>query len=228
MYDEAMRNIGDAVVRIEKVAELAERQSRIMDLEEFQRVLSLNKKTQVAGQLPCHVLPVAKNKSFFGRGEELRHIEERLHPANISDGLKSLAIYGLGGIGKTQTALAYAYSKVDELDVVLWVPAENEIVLQQGFSQIAVNGLKLPNAQPSAHHENMILVMSWLQQTCRWSVRLWLKANSLKLPNGYSSSTTWRVTKFLMAVGPHPNMVLYSLPHESVSWRLNQLSLAMK
>ena len=141
-----MRSIGDAVARIEKLIKLAGRHFAIMEIEEFQRLLSLSSGSQELGQLPCHMLPVAKNQRFFGRVTELHQIEEYLHPADTTDGLKSLAIYGPGGVGKTQVALAYAYSKVEELDAVFWVPAGTELALQQGFSQIAVHGLKLPNA----------------------------------------------------------------------------------
>ena len=41
---------------------------------------------------------------------------------------------------------------------MLWVAAENELALQQSFKRIAVDGLKLPNAGPQSHQENMMMV----------------------------------------------------------------------
>lgn len=132
-----MRNMGNAVIRIEKVAELAERQVRLMDLETFQNLLSQSKILQEPGRLPCHILLVAENKRVFGRQDILKEIENHLQPADTSTGLKSVAIHGLDGVGKTQIALAYPYSKLAEVDAVFWVPAENELAVQQGFSIVA-------------------------------------------------------------------------------------------
>jgi len=98
----------------------------------------------------------------------LREIESHLLPSVVEGGLRSLAIYGLGGVGKTQIALAYAHEKLSELEAVFWIPAETELALQQAFSEIAVQSLKLPNAHPQAHHENTVLVKSWLQMTSKY------------------------------------------------------------
>ena len=76
-------------------------------------------------------------------------------------------LYGLGGIGKTQIALAYAYQKLDSLDAVFWIAADTEYSIQQSFSRVALDALKLPNAHPQAYQENMILVLDWLQKTSK-------------------------------------------------------------
>ncbi|KAH7316733.1 P-loop containing nucleoside triphosphate hydrolase protein [Stachybotrys elegans] len=120
-----------------------------------------------SAHLPCHVLPVARNSRFFGRESLLADIDNYLKPESSSGGLRSMAIHGLGGVGKTQIALEYAYSKHLELDAVLWVPADNILALLQGFTRIAVEGLKLPNANPASPQENMLMVVSWLQETCK-------------------------------------------------------------
>ncbi len=165
MYDSAMKTISEAVSRIAKAAELVERQAHMLDVEIFQKMLSLNPKVNDTARSSCQMLPVARNRRFFGRNQILTQIDNYLQPGNTSNGLRSLAIYGLGGVGKTRIALEYAYSKKDEVDNLLWVPAEDILALQQGFTTIAVDGLKLPNATRQSHEENMLLVVSWLQQT---------------------------------------------------------------
>ena len=126
----------------------------------LQRLLTLEEIT-----IPCNTILVAENLRFFGCQDLLRRLEDHLKPANMRKPLSSLALYGLGGIGKTQTALVYAYySKLDELGAVLWIAAQNPHSIQQSFSHVAVNALQLPNAHPQAHRENMLLVLHWLQK----------------------------------------------------------------
>jgi hypothetical protein len=180
MCQEALSNIEEAVARFEKIANLAQRQSQTVDLEMFQRVLSLKQKVQSERVIPCHYLPAARNTRFFGRQTILQQIDDHLQPSTPDRGLSSLAIYGLGGVGKTQIALAYAYDKLFKLDAVFWIPAETELALQQAFTNIAIESLKLPNARPQAHQENLILVMSWLQMTSKSGSYIIASADSVR------------------------------------------------
>lgn len=169
---EALSNIEEAVNRFKEIASLAQiqsQQSQTIDLELFQRVLSLdNQNTLGEAVAPCHYLPVARNTRFFGRQTILQQIDHYLQPSSNDAGLSSLAIYGLGGVGKTQIALAYAYDKLSELDAVFWIPFETELGLKQAFTNIAIESLKLPKARPEAHQENIVLVRGWLQMTSKF------------------------------------------------------------
>jgi KaiC/GvpD/RAD55 family RecA-like ATPase len=115
--------------------------------------------------LPCNNLPVAENSQFFGRQNIMKKIDDHLRPGDTGKRLSSIALYGIGGIGKTQIALAYAYSKVEELDAVFWIAAQDQLSIRQSFSRIAVEALQIPNAHPQAHQENMVLVLLWLQKS---------------------------------------------------------------
>ncbi|KAL8823250.1 MAG: hypothetical protein Q9191_006031 [Dirinaria sp. TL-2023a] len=117
----------------------------------------------------CCVLPAARNGQFFGRENTLAVIDDVLQPGKELAAIRSLAIYGPPGVGKTQTALEYAYRKQAELDAILWLSADNTLALQQGFTEIAVHGLKMENAESRSHQENKLLVVAWLQRTCaKW------------------------------------------------------------
>lgn len=166
IYNAAYQNITEVVRRIEKVAKLAERQAYQMIL---QSILSLKNQQREGGSIPCNTLPIAETRLFYGRQDILCQIEDHLRPADTGTRLSSMALYGLGGIGKTQIALAYAYQRLGDLDAVFWISAENTCTIQQNFSRIAVSALKLPKAVPQANQQNMILVLDWLQNTsAKW------------------------------------------------------------
>ncbi|KAF4459095.1 tetratricopeptide repeat-containing [Fusarium albosuccineum] len=55
---------------------------------------------------------------------------------------KSIALFGMGGVGKTQIAIQYAFLNMDKFDVILWIAADNAIAIGQSFRTIA-DGLGL-------------------------------------------------------------------------------------
>jgi hypothetical protein len=79
----------------------------------------------------------------------------------------SMLLYGLGGAGKTQIALAYAFRNLDTVDVVLWIPSETIAMMEQTFTRVALDLLKIPSARPQDHASNRIFVLDWLQKTSK-------------------------------------------------------------
>lgn len=79
-------------------------------------------------------VPYSRNVNFTGRE---RYLEE-LHAAlNSGDPLaRTIAIYGLGGIGKTQLAMEYAYRHNGEYAIVWWVRAEDPTTLIGDFLKL--------------------------------------------------------------------------------------------
>src|SRR3954454_19696493 len=79
------------------------------------------------------------------------------------------AISGLGGIGKTQTALEYAYRFRQDYTAVLWVTAETEETLSAGFSAIA-QLLQLPEMDRPEQDAVRKAVLRWLKSQDQWLV----------------------------------------------------------
>src|SRR5438045_5049003 len=93
--------------------------------------------------------PFARNVNFTGREEVLKDMREGFLSG---DPLKRVqAIYGLGGVGKTQVALEYAYRYRDDYPIVWWVRAEEPATMMDDFlslgEQMLLGGLK---AEPEA------------------------------------------------------------------------------
>jgi hypothetical protein len=85
---------------------------------------------------PVWGVPHPRNYQFTGREGYL----EQVHQALASGpGLAALtqAIAGLGGVGKTQVALEYAYRYAPEYERVWWVQAETGVALAEGYANLA-------------------------------------------------------------------------------------------
>jgi tetratricopeptide (TPR) repeat protein len=112
-------------------------------------------------------IPYQRNPFFTGREDVLSQLHRTLqtdatvalsHPQGIS---------GLGGIGKTQTALEYAYRYGAEYDVVLWVRADSLASLTSGLIELA-HVLQLP--ERNAQDQDIIIqaVLRWLRMKRDW------------------------------------------------------------
>ncbi|OJJ42592.1 hypothetical protein ASPZODRAFT_125317 [Penicilliopsis zonata CBS 506.65] len=120
----------------------------------------------------CMILPSKKTARFFDRVETFEKIDRVLGRVRTDTSFRSIALFGLGGIGKSSIAARYIEKKIeeDEYDAVFWVYGEKTASLRQSFTDIAMR-LKLQGAQPNLHDENLILVQNWFQSTdCRWLV----------------------------------------------------------
>ncbi|KAJ5917515.1 hypothetical protein N7466_011069 [Penicillium verhagenii] len=86
---------------------------------------------------PCSTVPFKKDPMFVGREAVISAIKAS-HTA-IGQRHERVALVGLAGVGKTQTAIEYSYH-IRELapDMwVFWIHASNAARLEQGYQQIA-------------------------------------------------------------------------------------------
>jgi len=85
-------------------------------------------------RFPGRVPPIwnvpSRNTDFTGRGAALERLRDKLAGGGMAVVLAQ-ALYGMGGVGKTQVALEYAHRFKADYDLVWWIPAErgNEITL---------------------------------------------------------------------------------------------------
>jgi hypothetical protein len=92
---------------------------------------------------PLWNVPYNRNPHFIGRSEDLDDLAATL---NGSDPRRRVqAIYGLGGIGKTQLALEYAYRHRDDYVIVWWISADEPATLALQYAKLATRlGVKVP------------------------------------------------------------------------------------
>ncbi|ETS84496.1 hypothetical protein PFICI_02521 [Pestalotiopsis fici W106-1] len=90
-------------------------------------------------------IPLSRNPRFTGRSEVLDELEQRLFTERQCS---AMAIVGLGGMGKTQVALHFAYRIQERYQdySIFWVAAVSESTFEQSYSDIAGNlGLRKKN-----------------------------------------------------------------------------------
>lgn len=115
--------------------------SRYQEVLELLSVMKLDKVNSQQRFLYNNI-PFPASTKFSGREDVLEAVHKALDPGSRGALLKSVALFGMGGIGKTQIAIQYAYQNLRHFEAVLWVAADNAIAIGHSFRAIA-EGLEL-------------------------------------------------------------------------------------
>ena len=117
--------------------------------------------------LPPHwLVPLPRNPFFTGREEILEDLRPHLR-SDQAAGPARLALHGLGGVGKTQIALEYAYRFALEYRAIFWMGAETEAQLYSGLLQIA-GVLSLSGPDERDQQAVVAAVQQWLSTHGQW------------------------------------------------------------
>src|SRR5215469_10925358 len=116
---------------------------------------------------PIWNIPYPKNPFFTGRKKLLDSLAASLRANQPRVLAQPLAISGLGGVGKTQIAIEYAYRYCSDYQAVLWAQADTRAMLISSFVSIA-ELLNLPEKGAPDQAIIITAVMRWMTTHIDW------------------------------------------------------------
>ena len=114
--------------------------------------------------LPWNV-PFRQIPYFIGRTILLEDLHQALVTSKMPIPIEALS--GLGGVGKTQIAVEYAYRYRTEYQAVLWVQADSKLGVRSGMVGLA-SVLNLPEQQEQEQRRMLEAVKLWLEAHTAW------------------------------------------------------------
>lgn len=159
--------------------------SMVLELAKTLRLDEMETKQLLEASLtalaPYWTVPYQRNLFFTGRKALLTalHTHLALQYATTQAQTQLAALYGLGGVGKTQLAVEYAYLHALEYQAIFWIEAENVETITGSFQQIArhIHLSEKQDRQPQCMVEE---VQRWLMCHSHWLL-IWDNVGTLEL-----------------------------------------------
>jgi TolA-binding protein len=159
-----------------------EEKEREKEKEKERRKNLLSRKPDFPGS-PWTLPP--RSLFFTGREEILEELHKRLTSDKTVALVQAYAINGLGGIGKTQTAMEYAYRYRDDYHTILWAQAESSDILAASFVSLA-DQLGIPDTDKQDQNRIIDVFKHWLKRHSRWLLIL-DNVEDLKMVQAFST-----------------------------------------
>lgn len=110
-------------------------------------------------------VPHQRNPNFTGRDNLIVELHESLNSGRPAE--RNQAVYGAGGVGKTQIALEYVYRHADDYQLVWWLRSEETAALAADYAGLyAKLGLLPADVTDQGYMSGA--VRRWLEQNGGW------------------------------------------------------------
>ena len=104
------------------------------------------------------------NRYFSGRILQLAELHRSLQDKSLAAVTQPVALHGLGGVGKTQLAIQYAWDYQSHYSALLWIEAESESAWDLGLEGLA----SVMGIAPAQSDVRLQAVIDWLQKHDDW------------------------------------------------------------
>jgi len=108
--------------------------------------------------------PQIDEEDFVGREAELEQLRTWLAPPPKRQNV--VALYGLGGMGKTQLSIHFARRSIDTYTSIFWLNAQDEGILKAGMAGLAAQVMGEQKSATDSHEEERMVqqVRQWFSQ----------------------------------------------------------------
>ncbi|KAI9652351.1 MAG: hypothetical protein M1829_001664 [Trizodia sp. TS-e1964] len=115
-------------------------------------------------QEPIILTPFDRNDGYVNRENIFEKLDHLLAPSSLN---RSVAIWGLGGSGKTQIALQYAYRCLDQkiLRSIYWIHSDSEARFTQDYTKLAS---KAKLSSDLKGQDLLHAVREWMEKQTDW------------------------------------------------------------
>jgi NB-ARC domain len=113
--------------------------------------------------------PVIDPNLFIGRVPDLERMDEILRDGRSREQGR-LILGGMGGIGKTQLAIAYARLSCGSYESIFWLNAASEVALKNSMRSMAERVLEVAEYEKLDNEQVLLRVRRWLSEknNTRW------------------------------------------------------------
>lgn len=140
-------------------------------------------------------VPYVRNPHFTGREELLEQLARYLAFEDTSEGATTRravlsqpqAVRGLGGIGKTQIAVEYAYRAREQgyYTHTIWINAASEEAIITSFQTLVAQLPRFPARDEKDQHQLIAAILRWLQECQQAWLLIFDNADELALVQSY-------------------------------------------
>jgi uncharacterized protein (DUF2164 family) len=152
------------------------------------------------------MVPYEENMLFTGRVELLQKLHDMLcEDVPLKQYNHRVALYGMGGVGKTQTAVAYVYRHKADYERIYWITAATQASLLAGFEDIATT---TGCAKQTGHSDLKSLakiVLAWLQQQQETWLLVIDNLDQIEVINGFLPARAPGKHTLITTRNPHAN-----------------------
>ncbi|KAL4950439.1 hypothetical protein BDW69DRAFT_187374 [Aspergillus filifer] len=168
---------------------------------------------QTPSTLPCFMVPFPRNTQFLSRELELSRIETMVKSGD--SGRRKAALSGLGGVGKTQIALEFAYRlhKQTKEYSIFWIPSTSAESIEQALmdigSQLGLEYTTTENVKVRVKHHlsseaagPWVLIIDNADDLSQWPASM-IRDILPTSPRGFTLFTTRNYQLAAKIVGPN-------------------------
>ena len=166
-FAQVLKNLRGYSRRVDEIADMIRLSRETQSAEAIKVMTTLQDFRIETDILPCYVIPYGLNLRFYGRISEVEALKTALDPQENDSALTVMALCGLGGVGKTQLALHYANTSLQQYEAIAWIHADSQAKLVRSLATFATKlGLLIPQGNADSY-QAVQLIKDWLNTSAK-------------------------------------------------------------